>query len=170
MSDPIDHWTPPIAYHLTFTTYGTWLHGDARGSVNRKATSQRDQFIAPDPVRNELMRERLIHPTVLLDARARRIVREAIEDYCRFKAWRLMALNVRTNHVHAVVGADESPSKMLNAIKARATRMLRAGGAFEAGRPVWTERGNKGRLLTPEAVTGAIGYVLSGQGTSLPEE
>jgi hypothetical protein len=26
----------PLAYFISFRTYGTWLHGDERGSVNRK--------------------------------------------------------------------------------------------------------------------------------------
>ena len=26
----------PLAYLITFRTYGTWLHGDARGSVDRE--------------------------------------------------------------------------------------------------------------------------------------
>ncbi|HEX9659180.1 MAG TPA: hypothetical protein VGA18_02730, partial [Rhodothermales bacterium] len=28
------HPTAPLAYLITFTTYGTWLHGDERGSVD----------------------------------------------------------------------------------------------------------------------------------------
>ena len=26
-------WNKPLAYFITFTTYGTWLHGDSRGSM-----------------------------------------------------------------------------------------------------------------------------------------
>ena len=39
----------PIAYFLTWSCYGTWLHGDARGSVD---ASHRERFtptIEPDP-------------------------------------------------------------------------------------------------------------------------
>ncbi len=166
MQDRVDHWTAPIAYHLTFTTYGTWLHGDERGSVDRKT----HEYMAPDPVRNESIRERLKYPIVTLTPKARRVVREAIEGYCTFKSWPLLALNVRTNHVHLVVGAAETASKMLNGVKARATRLLRDEELFQDDHPVWTERGNKGLLLTQEAVDLAIDYVLNRQGPPLPED
>ncbi|MCG3182166.1 MAG: hypothetical protein ICCCNLDF_00227 [Planctomycetes bacterium] len=113
------------------------------------------------------MKGKLKHPPVTLDAPSRKIVRDAIEDYCRFKDWPLFALSVRTNHVHVVVKAVETSSKMLNAIKARATRMLREAGAFEANRPIWTERGNQGKLLTEKAVNDAINYVLNEQGPDI---
>jgi hypothetical protein len=30
-----DHYRIPLAYLITFRSYGTWLHGDPRGSVDR---------------------------------------------------------------------------------------------------------------------------------------
>jgi REP element-mobilizing transposase RayT len=36
----------------------------------------------------------------------REVVRDAIVALCREKGWRLMALHVRTNHVHVVIGVD----------------------------------------------------------------
>ena len=39
--------------------------------------------------------------------------------------WRLHALTVRTNHVHAVVSADEAPEKVMTNFKIWATRRLR---------------------------------------------
>lgn len=143
------------------------MHGDERGSVNRKSPSAVKKYVRPDPVLNEHITEGLKYPKVLLDASSRRIVYAAIEDYCNFKGWPLLALNVRTNHVHMVVKAAESPSKMLNAIKARVTRLLREAGEFERGRPIWTERGNKGKLLTQEAVANAINYVTNQQGPDI---
>ncbi|MCA8946768.1 MAG: transposase [Planctomycetes bacterium] len=163
----VDRFTAPLAYHLTFTTYGTWLHGDERGSVDRKSASSVKKYVAPDPVLNEHMAESLRHPKVLLNASARDIVKAAVEDYCEFKCWPLLALNVRTNHVHLVVKAVDQPSKMLNAVKARATRLLREAGEFEPTQPIWTERGNKGRLLTQKAVNDAIDYVNNQQGPSI---
>ncbi|MCZ7608150.1 MAG: transposase [Planctomycetota bacterium] len=158
-----DQFTPTLAWHLTFTTHGTWLHGDERRSVSRNPSVR----LPPDPFLHEYMQGKLKHPPVSLDASSRKIVREAIEDYCRFKNWPLLALNVRSNHVHVVIKAVENSSKMLNAIKARATRMLREAGAFDADRPIWTERGNQGRLLTEKAVNDAINYVLNEQGPEI---
>ncbi|MCB9932328.1 MAG: transposase [Planctomycetes bacterium] len=158
-----DQFTPTLAWHLTFTTRGTWLHGDERRSVSRNPSVR----LPPDPFLHEYMKGKLKHPPVTLDASSRKIVREAIEGYCRFKNWPVLALNVRSNHVHVVIKAVENSSKMLNAIKARATRMLREAGKFDADRPIWTERGNQGRLLTEKSVNDAINYVLNEQGPEI---
>jgi len=159
----------PLAYLLTFTTYGTWLHGDERGSVNRRARG-RSKPIAPDAILNDHMRDKLKHPALKLSGPMRKDVREALTGYCDFKQWPLQALHVRTSHVHLVVSAVADSARMLNGLKARATRMLREAGLLQADRPIWTERGNIGLLFTRQAVTEAIDYVMHQQGEALPDE
>jgi len=41
----------PLAYLITFTTYGTWLHGDPRGSVDREHNVWGTPFLDPDRAR-----------------------------------------------------------------------------------------------------------------------
>ncbi|HUT29941.1 MAG TPA: hypothetical protein VMX13_09125 [Sedimentisphaerales bacterium] len=36
----------PLAYLITFSTYGAWLHGDNRGSVDKNHNSYGSLFIA----------------------------------------------------------------------------------------------------------------------------
>ena len=36
------------SYFLTFTTYGTWLHGDTRGSVDREHNIVETPYLEPD--------------------------------------------------------------------------------------------------------------------------
>ena len=38
----------PLAYLISFRTYGTWLHGDERGSIDRFNNSYRSPYIAAD--------------------------------------------------------------------------------------------------------------------------
>jgi hypothetical protein len=45
--------------------------------------------------------------------------------------------------------------------------LLRQAEAFDKDQPVWTERGNKGHLLTQKAVSNAIAYVLNQQGPDI---
>ena len=58
----------PLAYFLTFTTYGTWLHGDGRGSVDREHNQPGEPWPEPDPARREGSAARLAQPPYLLDA------------------------------------------------------------------------------------------------------
>lgn len=39
----------PLAYFITWRTYGTWLHGDERGSVQRGSSGPLAPPISPNP-------------------------------------------------------------------------------------------------------------------------
>lgn len=160
----------PTPYHITFSCYGTWLHGDERGSHDRKATSLRNKHIAPDPALEAQMRRRMTHAVVVLNGPMRRCVREAIVQHCGFREWKLHALSVRTNHVHVVLTTFENVSRVLNQIKGRATRSLREAGLVASDQPVWSARGSKRILDTPEWFESAVRYVTYGQGPELPDE
>jgi hypothetical protein len=43
----------PLAYFISFRTYGTWLHGDKRGSIDRFHNA----YLSPYIKRNEKWRE-----------------------------------------------------------------------------------------------------------------
>jgi REP element-mobilizing transposase RayT len=151
---------PVLAYFITVTTYGTWLHGDDRGSVDRKADSLSRHKLEPDPALVEQMRARMKHPPITLDAAMRECVNEAILEHCEFRGWQVLALNVRSNHFHLVVSAPGvSKSKVLNSVKARATRRLRESNLLR-DRPVWTERGSKTVLETADELEAARNYTL----------
>lgn len=96
---------------------------------------------------------------------ARRIVEGTIESHCRLRAWPLLAVNARTNHVHAVVGfARVAPEVVLAQLKAWCTRRLREAGAVEPGQRVWTHHGSTKWLWEPDSVARAVDYVLNRQG------
>ena len=159
----------PLAYFITFRTYGTWLHGDKRGSVDRF----HNRYGAPYIELNERWRhykEQLIKiKPLILSPRQRRIVEDAIRETCRIRKWSLLALNVRTNHVHLVVTAHKKPELVLNACKANATRRLREEGLWGYLFSPWAFKGSKRRLWNERSVERAIEYVLFGQGDELPD-
>lgn len=94
----------PLAYLLTFRTYGTWLHGDKRYSVQRNLTSAYGTPMTPPNLRLEnWMLEEMKAKPFLLNESMRKVVFDAIEDLCTRKDYAMRAANVRTNHVHAVL-------------------------------------------------------------------
>ena len=155
---------PVIAYLITFTTYGTWLHGDQRGSHDRKQGP-----LEPDERLNRIRRDQLKYAPITLDARMRKVVRLAIQGVCEHNDWKLR-INVRTNHVHCVIWASIPGSRVLNTIKAWATRRLRESEVVHANRPVWTSGGGLSEIRTSEGIERAVDYVLNRQGPDLPEE
>ena len=153
----------PLAYFITFTTHGTWLHGDARGSVDRKHADFDAERLRPDPGRASVMGKQLRQAPVVLNESARTTVDGAIRDACNHRGWRMEAVNVRTNHVHVVVGASEPPERVMTTFKAWATRRCREARLHDIHSGLWTRHGSTRYLWNDSDVAAAIDYVLNRQ-------
>jgi REP element-mobilizing transposase RayT len=107
---------------------------------------------------------------VILDAKQRACVIKAIRETCSIRGWSLQAINVRTNHVHAVVKAGTvGPGKVINALKANATRTLREAGVWHRETTPWVDKGSTRYLWNEESISKACDYVRYDQGEDLPE-
>ena len=160
----------PLAYLITFRTYGTWLHGDERYSMDRHGKNiYGAQAIAPNEELVKIMESKRAAPEFLLDGKQRAAVEKAIVDCCLWREWMLRALNIRTNHVHVTVSATRTPEGILNAFKANATRYLRKAQLVPDGQKVWSRGGSTRYLWKPEHVNRANDYVIDGQGEDLPD-
>ena len=160
----------PLAYLITFRTYGTWLHGDERGSIrrNRKAEKESNRIPINIPLM-EKMQSKLNAPPILLNLEQRNVVDAAIREVCKFREHRLHAVNVRTNHCHAVIGAQCGPERLADTLKAYSTRRLREHGLIDRDIHVWARGRSRRYLWKPRHVAAAVDYVLYGQG-DLPFE
>ena len=159
----------PLAYFISFRTYGTWLHGDSRGSIDRFHNRYRSPYIPPNAKWHRYNQRQLKAEPLILGSRQRKTIEAAIKETCKIRSWSLIALNVRTNHVHTVVTANREPDVVLNAFKANATRQLRENGLWSKEFSPWARKGSKRRLWNERSVSRAVEYVLFGQGDDLPD-
>ncbi len=160
----------PLAYLITFRSYGTWLHGDERGSIDRFHNRYKSPYIDPNATWQRHNAQVLQGEPVVLDASQRRSVEAAIRETCTFRHWHLHAVNARTNHVHVVVSIGLiKPERALTAFKANATRQMREDGCWVGDQSPWAEKGSKRYLWNERSVARAIDYVLYGQGDELPD-
>lgn len=154
----------PLAYLITLRCYGTWLHGDARGSVDPK----HNVFGAPRIAANQHLenadRKQLKHAPIILNTRQRKVVERAVRGVCDHREYVLLALNVRTNHVHGVITSMCKPETVLDALKAYATRALRQAGLIGLKTKPWARHGSTVYLWKEKDVAKAIEYVTQGQG------
>jgi REP element-mobilizing transposase RayT len=157
----------PLGYLITFRCYGTWLHGDGRGSVDRHHRIYGTPGLQPSVLRQKHDRDLLKQPPVKLNSRQREIVKGAISETCTKRRWQLWTVNVRTNHVHAVVTAPKKPEAVLSALKANATRAMRESGLWTTNLSPWEFRGSKKYLWDEKQLADAIAYVEYGQGEPL---
>ena len=119
--------------------------------------------VRPSPGRIEYGQSRMVDEPFLLDDQSRPMVDAAIRATCEYRAWRLSALNVRTNHVHAVIAAPVDPAIILQACKAAATRAIREAGVAKAEGRVWTRHGSTRWLWNERDVSAAWEYVVNRQ-------
>src|SRR5438876_7311827 len=109
----------PVGYLITFRCYGTWLHGDERGSVDRHHRIYGVPDLASNAMRRKHDRELLKQPPVKLNSSQGEVIKGAIRETCTIRHWQLWTVNVRTNHVHAVVTANKKPEAVLSALKSK---------------------------------------------------
>jgi REP element-mobilizing transposase RayT len=148
----------PLAYLLTWTTYGTWLPGDERG-WSRKGEPE---IQPPNRLFHEMAESRMKEPTFSLVEDHRRLVEQTIRKHCEIRGWLLHAVNVRSNDVHVVVtAAGYAPETAREQLKAWSTRKLK-GLAKDRFR-FWTEGGSC-RWINHEAeLEAAMVYVNEAQ-------
>ncbi len=174
----------PLAYFLTWTTYGTWLPGDERGWVKRGKG-----FQLPDPVVRADAEALMTESVCVLDEAQRDIVEQTIRRHCEIRGWELHAVKARSNHVHVVVSANVKPKVIRDQLKAWCTRKLKEHAATLAREgtlarsaskgvtnkpnnnattdPIrtkwWTEKGSIRRIADEESLDAVVIYVLEGQ-------
>jgi REP element-mobilizing transposase RayT len=148
----------PIGFFLTWVTYGTWLPGDSRGWVEYHHGWQ-----LPDPIRQREATAKMNEDACVLTQAQRAAVETQIEVTCRYRNWSLLAANCRSNHVHVVVKAANTPPKKIRVdLKAWATRCLKE--QFDSSRENWwAERGSIRFIYNDEGLEASVMYVTEGQ-------
>jgi REP element-mobilizing transposase RayT len=154
----------PLAYLITIRCYGTWLHGDERGSMDRRVHNRYGTpKIAPNKALQRAEAGLLKHPPVKLGDPQRAVIEASIREVCDNRGYLLHAVNARTNHVHSVVAAACKPEPVMNTFKAYATRHLREKGLMPPDVKPWSRHGSTRYLWKPHHVDRAIDYVINGQ-------
>ncbi len=157
----------PLAYFISFTTYGTWLHGRSPGSVDRWHNVPGAEFLPADENLEAARRRTLRQEPYSLDASRRAVVLKTIREVAAYRGWKLWVAHVRTNHVHIVVTAPVKPEKVMSDFKAWASRRLREAFGEDAGRDRWTQHGSTRWINNEESLTSAIVYVVEEQGEKM---
>ena len=151
--------TTPLGLFITWTVYGTFLPGDARGWRHR---SKGNQLARPRLA--VWHRDRLNHDVITLDESMRSVAEAAIREICHVRSWSEWAISARSNHVHVVVTAPEyKPTLVRDQLKAKATMELRRAFSVWKGRPVWTEKGDIEFLDSDADIEECVIYVTEAQ-------
>lgn len=156
-----------LAYLLTFATYDTHLPGSEKGWVDAQHCIPGSPVLPPEPGRERYWRSRLNEAPWFLDHDGREIMLQVILKVCEHRRWIAHAVHIRTTHIHAVIGGDVKPERMLTDFKAYATRAFRSRFSGGPRKRYWTNHGSTRYLWKQESLNAAIDYVLRGQGVTM---
>jgi len=146
-----------VAIFSTWTTYGTWLPGDARGWFERARGCR-----AADAMRALVASFRMTGDAVTLNATQRLRVESTIAAHCEFRGWAIHAVNCRSNHAHVVVTAPDRTCDIPRVqFKAWCSRKLSEDGP--AREDWWSERGWDVYLDDDESLAVVVDYVRERQ-------
>jgi REP element-mobilizing transposase RayT len=154
----------PLAYFITFSCYGTHLHGHESTSVDRMHNKYGAPHLPPDEQRRQLSARNMNQDQYILDNARARIVLDSITKTSIHRKWNLLAVHVRSTHVHVVIGALDNPEKIMNALKSYASRALNEAGYDNSEHKRWTRHGSTRYVWQAEELANAIQYVLHEQG------
>ncbi len=157
-----------IAYHAIFTTFGTWLPNDPRGSYSKTIYNTELAALGgiqygrqnPQPDRCTQGRfrtgamSRMSRPPYYLNNDTRPIVAQAFAEVTARLDLLVPACAIMNDHVHLVVTRSKHRIEYLvNQFKGRATSLL------DLKRTPWTRGGWNVFLDEEEAVWAAVQYV-----------
>ncbi len=136
---------------VTWTTYGSWLQGDKRGSVRKK------KLLCESKGLQKANKGRRTTGVVKLKKVEREVVRKAMLEEADRIGEEMLALSLWSNHVHVVIGkGGRSVEKVVSRLKSAAYYALRERG-FK-GR-LWTRGYDKRYCFDEKALRDRIDYV-----------
>lgn len=153
-----------MGYLITFTTYGTWLHGNNVGSIWKNSKESNTTLIGSNPTLEKAEFDKLKNAPFKMNSHQRQIVLEAILKVCHFRRWNGYAVHVRSSHIHAIVSAKTKPERMMNDFKIYATRALRQDTVQSLPGKIWTRHGSTKYLWNNRELSDATNYVRDRQG------
>ncbi|OGT50457.1 MAG: hypothetical protein A3F17_00870 [Gammaproteobacteria bacterium RIFCSPHIGHO2_12_FULL_41_15] len=155
------------AYLISFRTYGTWLHGDDRGSVTKLNNQYGTPFAKPSKTLHRYNSNRLQNIPIFLAPNNQVIVLNSIKTTCEAFNWQLHAAHVRTNHVHVLLSGYQMPERIMMQLKVRATRMLMCSCAYFKDKKIWSRHGSTKYIFRDNSILSAMRYVVDEQGERL---
>lgn len=157
-----------LAYHAIWTTYGTWLPNDPRGSFSEKIYQEELAALGkirhgrqdPQPDRRTLRcfwtaaEPRLSRPAVFLDPPGRQRIATAFAHVVKRLDLSVHACSIMNDHVHLVLLHNgRRVEYVVGQLKSAGTR------AMGVKRTLWARGCWKVFLNKPAAVEAAVAYV-----------
>ena len=149
----------PLAYHITFGTYGTRLHGDSRGTVDRALNQFGDPIIGAEADWQSDETAKLRFPRRFLTVEQRAAVEQVIPSICRRGGWDYIVSAAKPDHVHNLIRASVEGADVRKWLKRWISETLSAQWPLMQGQVWWAECGSVKWVWTPDYYQRVQNYV-----------
>jgi len=158
-----------IAFHITWGTYGTRLHGDPRGTVLRAQNTPGTPILEHDPKLWDDSKARLRYPPVRLTREQMVFIEATIPDLCGRGFWTLHACAAGPDHVHVVLATQHDPDTARRLLKRWLGQAMSEQWDLGDGpdRTWWAEGGSTKPICDEVYLENAVRYVLRQRATHL---
>ena len=155
----------PLAYHITFGTYGTRLHGDERGTVHRAMNLPGEPILGADWAWERMERKLLKFEPRIFTVEQMVKVESLVLEVCIRGGWKLHTCAAGPDHVHGVLGANAEGEAVRKWLKRWLSQALAPSIPLRAGETFWAECGSVKWIWTQDYLNRAIEYVRKQRAT-----
>lgn len=157
-----------VAYHAIFTTYGTWLPNDPRGSYSKEIYNNQLEALAsikygrqnPSPAKNLLMKfwaaatPCINRPPFFINDNSRPIIADAFGTVVQRLGIEVLACAIMNDHVHILVlRSKHRVEYIVNQLKGAVT------AALKLKKTPWSRGCWKVFITNTEALLAAANYI-----------
>lgn len=150
------------SWHITFGTYGTRLHGDARPTVDKQHNQLHEPFLAynPDRVDQERLLQKFPARCLSLDQRA--FVEHFVPVVCDRGGWCYRISAAGPDHIHLLcdVAANIHGEKVRRLVKRWLGQALNEKWPLSKGATWWAEEGSNKAIRDEAYLNNAFRYIL----------
>jgi len=114
----------PLAYHFTFGTYGTRLHGGERPTVDRMNNQYGMPFVERDVERVDRERSLMRYDAIRLHSFERELIEGLLPEICLELGWQYHVAAAQIDHVHVLATAEGDSKTCRRLLKRLLTQRL----------------------------------------------
>ncbi|HZZ30228.1 MAG TPA: hypothetical protein VFE46_19675 [Pirellulales bacterium] len=149
----------PLAYHITFGTYGARLHGDERGTVDCRHNRVNEPILGRNDAWRHASRDRLQFAPISLTLRQRHHSEAIIPEICRRGGWKYHLAAAQADHVHALITADTDGKIVRRLLKRWLSEELSKFWPLPEGQAWWAESGSVKWIWTGDYFRNVLDYI-----------
>jgi len=132
----------PLGYFLSWGSYGTRLHGDPRGTVDRNNTQHGDPVLGPDEERWEYERGKMRFSPVVLTRDQRLFAECTVPKVCERGLWKYHTCAAAPDHIHVILPSEHEPKTIRRILKRWLGQAMSERWPLEDGATWWAECGS----------------------------